>query len=134
MSTNATAVFDWMGSGRSAAPWVPVSLTGPGGETADVMMLVDTGADISILPKDLAAPLGIDATRLVRSSAVGVGGSTSLWRARAAHLRGRIALFEISFDEIDFSVSALPPILGRDALFGPLEVRLYRGTTELRRR
>lgn len=78
-----------------------------------VWMIVDTGADHSILPKHLSEKLRISLERdCVKDVTIGVGGTKSIYfakqkiKAQVGHLKRIVPIAFIDSDEI-------PPLLGR---------------------
>lgn len=71
------------------APVALVSLRNPesGAARDDVMMLLDTGADVTLLPQGVAAALGIPALAGQRFELVGFEGSASLAGCVRAEMR-----------------------------------------------
>jgi len=58
-------------------PVVPVSLAGPGGETAPRVGLVDTGAENVLAAAWLADLAGLDLSRNTDTALIGIGGQTA---------------------------------------------------------
>ena len=94
-------------------------------------MLLDTGADTSVLPLELARLLGLIPEDLRRTKTAGIGGAAVAWRRAKAGIVGRIGIYPIPFPNVQFIANAVP-ILGRDAIFGPLELRINRAEIEFR--
>jgi hypothetical protein len=124
--------FEWVieKNGRRY-PFVPVFLEREDHEPPQIGMLLDTGADTTVLPLAMAPMLGIDARDLRQGSVSGFGGKAISWRATNPGVTGRIGVYEINFKEIQFIAHAIP-VLGCDALFGPFEIRINREEIEFR--
>ena len=58
-------------------PVLPVTLLGPGGESPPLMALVDSGADSSLFPVQIAPPIGIDVTRCEQAKGMTAGGAAN---------------------------------------------------------
>jgi len=56
--------FPTMSRGALARPILPLLVEGAGGQRLIVDALVDTGADLTLFPFDVAVALGLDLTRL----------------------------------------------------------------------
>lgn len=96
------------------------------------LMLVDTGADVSLLPMTFARALGVREEELRRTAMAGIGGGTTAYRlVHAPAIVARIGVHEVELSEVQF-VPHAPLILGRDALFGNLELRMTRERIALR--
>ena len=116
-------ILEWAREGRRAEPIVRVEL-----ERAEVRlpasgMLIDTGADVSVLPFSWAPLLGLEPKRLRRSSMGGIGGGVTAWVSVGAGIVANLGIHRIDLPRVDF-IAGAPAILGRDALFGSLELRM----------
>jgi hypothetical protein len=58
-------------------PVLPVVLVGPAGESPPLMALVDSGADSSLFPIQIAPLIGIDVTRCEQATGMTAGGPSS---------------------------------------------------------
>ncbi len=109
-------------------PVVRVRLSGPSGHST-VPMVIDSGADLSVIRPRLAERLGLDLGPL--EGVDGVSGSTPAYRSRVAA--------EVLFDETAIMVLELPVLvpvnrdfppvnlLGREEFFNSCEVRFRLG-------
>lgn len=68
-------------------PVVPVSITGPGGETAPRVGLVDTGAENVLAAEWLADLAGVDLSQNVDTAAIAIGGHSAEVRFADVELR-----------------------------------------------
>lgn len=94
-----------------------------------IEMLIDTGADYSLLPKFLAPILGISLSRDCKSiSTQGVGGSSKVYLLKKkikTKLDGLSREAPIGFLEND----SVPPLLGRQGFFETFRVVFEKFTT-----
>ncbi len=93
-----------------------------------ITMVVDTGADYTILPRNEAINLGIDLLKdCVRFQTYGVGGKETVYLRRSWKVKlGNIELsVPIGFLDTD----DIPPLLGRQDFLEKLDIRLFRHTT-----
>jgi len=97
-------------------PSIPISLNGK--VKFDTIALLDSGADISCMPKDLAEVLGLDLNK-EKSHAYGIGGMVDSVETKVSitvqkgHERYTLDIpFKVIFSNYDF-----PLILGRDGFF-----------------
>jgi len=96
-------------------------------------MLVDTGADVTVLDAEILPHLKIDHSELEPARIRGVGGRAVAAAARGLGIFLSIGSFQLELPLVHFVPHALP-LLGRDVLFGPFELRMDRFEIELRRR
>jgi hypothetical protein len=97
-------------------PSIPILLSGK--ENFETIALVDSGADISAIPRDLAEILGLDLTK-EKSSAYGIGGKVNSVETTVnitierghEHYAFRIPV-KVILDDFDF-----PMLLGREGFF-----------------
>lgn len=85
-------------------------LTGPGGQSEEVEFLVDTGATLLVVPRDLAERLELTPTRSQR--VVIAGGQRDLWPVAEV----RLALDGSETTTPCFIAPGGPPLLGGVAL------------------
>lgn len=79
----------------------------------DTWMVVDTGADFSILPRYLADDLNISLERdCVKDITVGVGGFQAIYLCRMK-IKARIGKFERDIPLAFFDSNEVPALLGR---------------------
>jgi len=117
---------------RLRRPLVPAILTGPAASTP-VPMLVDSGADVSMISLGLAKHLGLDLSR--RDSAAGISGGMPVFRSKVGveivHAGGTLPRLDVPVWVP--TRRGLPPelVLGRGVFFEAYDVtfRLGRGRT-----
>lgn len=103
-------------------PSVPISLIGQN-ESLDTIALIDSGADVSVIPREMGELLGLDLTGEFQY-AFGVGGKV---RTVERRIRLRISkdhesyTFEMPIKIIIDSYD-MPPLLGRKGFFEHFEV------------
>lgn len=124
-------LFDWQRAFGRAIPLVPADIERGRHRLQDTMVLIDSGADVSVMPLELARRLGIELRSLRRAATAGIGGGATSWIAEGAGIVARIGIYRIALPRVDF-IEHAPAILGRDALFGPMELRMNRDEIELR--
>ena len=86
-----------------------------------VQMIVDTGADYSVLPRAFALPLGIDLRRDCRAhETIGIGGSEKifLYRGQPVRMGKYVRTIPIGFLNRDTG----PALLGRHEFFETFKV------------
>ena len=104
------------------SPSIPVTIIGPK-ESLELIALVDSGADISVIPKEVAEVLGLDLSGEIQP-ALGVGGSIKTVPSHVSlvvergHERYRLNIpIKVALDQQD-----IPPILGRTGFFEEFEI------------
>ncbi len=125
-------IIKWVEEHGTRRPYVRVVLRYRKAEQGAVM-LIDTGADSSILPNRYIDLLGISRDDLRSRSAAGLSGKTGILVGKkrirlSAELEN---YFSIQMPVEFASNDQIPPILGRDALFGDFELRMNRREIEL---
>lgn len=95
----------------------------------DTDFVVDTGADITTLPKYLASELGIDLSKLERGSSQGIGeGRIQTWETKIKIIIGNVDLkIRCSF----VSSNKIPPLLGKIDVFNKFNLFFDNGNEEL---
>jgi hypothetical protein len=88
-----------------------------------VSVLIDTGADVSVLPRTWIPMLGLLEKDLRTAATTGIGGVIRALSAVDAGIVAAFGIWRIALPRVDFIANA-PLILGRDALFGSLELRM----------
>jgi len=103
-------------------PSIPITFIGPS-ESIDAIALIDSGADISLIPKEMAEVLGLDTAGEFKW-AYGVGGKV---RTVERHLRLKIGRDHETYT-LDLPVKViidgydLSPLLGRKGFFEHFEI------------
>jgi hypothetical protein len=102
------------GPDRRLRPYLFFELQAVDGSWRRAQGLIDTGADVSVLPLARALQLGVEAASLAPERGQQVAGSIVIWRGRTP-LRARIVGLEANeFDLRPAFVQALQtPLLGR---------------------
>jgi predicted aspartyl protease len=104
-------------------PTIPVTLMGPD-DSIDIVAILDSGADISVLPLEVGEQLGLDLTKN-RSPCGGIGGEVD---TAEDHVRIRPAqghenyTFDIPVKVVLDSSSSIPVLLGREGFFEKFEI------------
>lgn len=134
-----TVKFPWINirAGILAKPRPAIRCAFRNGSTHlpnEVLAILDTGADSTVLPKRLASLLGYSDAHLDEITAMVVGATITAWKVK--DVRG--AAVEIGGVWLDLSclmfVEGTPPLLGRDVVFANFDLLMCHGETELRRR
>jgi Aspartyl protease len=98
---------------------------------ADTLILLDTGADLTTLPRQFAALLGFSDADLDSVSASGLGGKATVWKPKAGPpVEIRIGDQWYPLPGVAFA-DRTPPLLGRDLVFRYFKLRMQTGETEL---
>jgi predicted aspartyl protease len=129
-----TTRFAYAASLDPPAPVIPVRISGPLGEDAVMLpMLVDTGADCTLVPAPIIRQLGLPQIDVIGVTGVGGGKRRATVHAAAVELGG----FRVVARVVAFADEA---ILGRDVLNqaivtldGPGRVISVSGRSRLRR-
>jgi len=97
-------------------PVVPVRFVNTGGDKRrlDLVMLVDSGADTSCLPTDIAQRLGIDVASLEMRTTRGVSGTASTYRYEGLLL---VLVSKIVRCPVHFIPGLTAFLLGREVVF-----------------
>src|SRR5262245_45329618 len=103
--------FPTMSRGALARPILPLIVEGAGGQRLIVDALIDTGADLTLFPIDVAVALGIDLTGLPQipvGSALGQQLSYARSRFGTSIATGRVSLARdrrhpVAVDDIRYS-------------------------------
>ena len=99
-------------------PMIPVSITGPD-DSLDTEALIDSGADMSVLPLEMAEQLGLNLSRNINPCR-GIGGETNSAedsvRIRLTDGRETHA-FEMPVKVLLDARWDIPPLLGRQGFF-----------------
>lgn len=100
--------------GQIYRPITKVSLKSPKGEIwTDTWMVVDTGADFTILPKYLSDDLGISLKHdCIKDVTAGVGGEQIIYLCKSK-IKARIRTLERKVPLAFLDSNEVPPLLGR---------------------
>lgn len=101
---------------------------------ADMFVLLDTGADSTILPFSLASMLGFSTADLEGVETNAVGGKVRNWRPRGEpKVEIQISGTWYMLPGVLFAENT-PALLGRDIIFREFKLRMEDGETDLRPR
>lgn len=127
-----SVIIKWVEEHGIRRPYVRVVLRYRKAEQGAVM-LIDTGADSCILPNRYIDLLGIRRDDLRSTSAAGLSGKTGiLVGKKRIRLTAELENYFSIQMPVEFAANdQIPPILGRDALFGDFELRMSRREIEL---
>ncbi len=104
-------------------PYIPLTIKGRN-ESIDMMFLLDSGADYTVIPVELAELIGVDLSGS-REQTSGVGGtiytkkSSMMVGIRNAHERYNI---KVPIHVILKRDSKVPPLLGREKFFDEFQI------------
>lgn len=94
----------------------------------EIIMLVDTGADYSLLPKFYAEDLGIDLEKECQSySTFGVGGSEIVYALK--NIRVKLGTWQFDVPVGFLERDNIPPLLGRQDFLEDFKVVFFEHTT-----
>ena len=99
-------------------PMIPVNIIGPD-DSLDIEALIDSGADMSVLPLEMAEQLGLDLARNINPCR-GIGGETNIAedKVRVRLTDGReVHDFEMPVKILLDARWDIPPLLGRQGFF-----------------
>ncbi|KKR87358.1 hypothetical protein A2875_02745 [Candidatus Gottesmanbacteria bacterium RIFCSPHIGHO2_01_FULL_46_14] len=100
-------------------------------EWLDIGMIVDSGADYTMLPRTYIAELGIDGKHETRElSTRGVGGSSRVYLLRRKH-RIKLGRWERQIPLGFIDAIDIPPLLGRQDFMETFRFTLHNHTTEI---
>jgi hypothetical protein len=95
-------------------------------------LLVDTGADGTLLSLGLAKPLGFEAADLVEEECSTANGLTTLYKPKLADLiEIQIGSSWFALPSLKFGARAPVSLLGRDLIFAHFELRMTSAEFEL---
>ena len=98
----------------------------------DVLAILDTGADNTVLPKQFAEPLGYTAAHLEEIKTNAVGGQVTTWRLKdVTGAAVNIGGYWLDVPCLTFAENT-PALLGRDVVFANFDLRMTDGETELK--
>jgi len=107
-------------------PAVPVTLIGPSGAFLKVIALVDSGADYSVISKEVSDLLDFDLTEGKVATTYGIGGTMKTLQKQIMMKFGRnheiyslSVPVKILLDSVDFEI---PPLIGRAGFFEQFEI------------
>jgi predicted aspartyl protease len=104
-------------------PTIPVTFIGPS-DSIDIVAILDSGADISVLPLEVGEQLGLDLTKN-RSPCGGIGGEVE---TAEDHVRVKIVqghenyTFDIPVKVVLDPKSSIPVLIGREGFFEEFEI------------
>lgn len=101
-------------------PYATVSIKAKNTDWILVQMLVDSGADYTLLPRKYAELLGIDFSKCAPKTTLGVGGSETVYFYKSIMVRLGIWQKEIPVGFL--ARNDIPPLLGRLEFMEVLEV------------
>ena len=112
--------------GLGKVPAVPVTLIGPSGKFLKVIALVDSGADYSVVSREVGDLLGFDLTEGKVATTYGIGGTMKTLHKQIIMKFGRNhelyswgVPVKILLDSVDFEI---PPLIGRSGFFEQFEI------------
>ncbi|MBU0684872.1 MAG: retropepsin-like aspartic protease [Thermoplasmatota archaeon] len=104
-------------------PTIPVTFIGPS-DTVEIMAILDSGADISVLPLEVGQLLGLDLTK-DKGPCGGIGGEVE---TAEDHVRVRVFQghenysFDIPVKVVLDPESNIPVLIGREGFFEEFEI------------
>jgi predicted aspartyl protease len=108
---------------------VEVSLWSPRDEVWErVKMVVDTGADYTLLPRYMALLLGVDLQRAKRITSQGTAGEHEVFFVHG--IRGRVGSMQREFPVGFLDSNLVPPLMGRHKFLETFRVELE-GTEQI---
>jgi hypothetical protein len=113
-------------------PLMPVTLKHSTSDSLDTLMLIDSGADLSMIPKSMAQSIGIDLSSCPTGVTGGVGGATDVVMSEATLSFGqRKEVHEVDIPvQIPTKTDIPSPLLGREPFFRFFDVSFRMGFCE----
>lgn len=97
----------------------------------DIGMIIDSGADYTLLPKSYVSELGVDLKRGTRELLTrGIGGSSRVYLLRTKY-RVRLGAWERVIPLGFLDTNDIPPLLGRQDFMETLRFTFHNHTTEI---
>lgn len=94
----------------------------------EVIMLMDTGADYTLLPKFYADDLGINLEKDCKPySTFGIGGSENVYILK--NIKAKLGQWQLKLPVGFLERDNIPPLLGRQGFLEKFRVILHRNTT-----
>jgi len=106
------------------APYIPVWIRTKTGKLIDIAALIDSGADTTVIPKDLALLLGLKESR-VESETGGIGGKVKVRESKLAfRIKGKRESYSLDVPVLVLQDNSIdvPLILGRHGFFEHFEI------------
>jgi len=105
------------------SPLIPVTLTGRSSIKLDVIALIDSGADLSVIPKELQIFLNLD-LRGKESNSKGIGGEV---KVKNTKMNVNINKGHENYDfivpvQVVLNDSTVPVLLGREGFFNQFKI------------
>ena len=99
-------------------PYIPINVKGGGASWIETMALVDSGADVSVIPKDFAELLGLDISGK-REKSNGLGGEVEIVNSSMqVNVKYKHENYTFSIPvQVIMEETKVPVILGRDGFF-----------------
>lgn len=113
-------------------PMMPVTFWHSTGERIDTLILIDSGADLSMIPKRIAQSLGIDFESCPKGVTGGVGGKTNVVMSAISIRFGHgKETYELEIPvQIPIKKEIPYPLLGREPFFRFFDVSFRMGFCE----
>lgn len=108
------------------SPTIPVTLCGPAATKVDVAALIDSGADLSVIPQDIAELLNLDLSGETLVSK-GIGGAVDV-KMTTMKVQVNNGIRTVPFFEVPVQVilgdkgKNIPPIMGREGFFNKFKI------------
>ena len=109
--------------GSVKAPHIPVNLISKSLMSIEFIALLDSGADVSIIPKDVAELLGIDLTK-ERDISRGIGGEIEVINTKInINIRKGHESYDLTIPvQVALNGNTIPVILGRAGFFDKFKI------------
>lgn len=99
--------------GGPRRPYLWLDLRGPNGQSGPVFGLVDTGADVSVLPSGYASLMGYGPSDLDTEQIHGVGGDVDAFRPKVPATANVLGIENYTFDMSPMFLSGSDVLWGR---------------------
>ena len=104
-------------------PTIPIELSGKASISLDVMALLDSGADLSVIPEGIAKVLNLDLSGKIEK-ANGIGGSVNVINTKmTARVKQKRESYQFIIPvQVILGKDKIPPLLGRKGFFDKFEI------------
>lgn len=104
-------------------PVIKLTFKGSNQTILDVIALLDSGADVSVIPKGLAEVLGLDFRE--KRTSKGIGGEIDVWNSSVnISMKGEHEPYKFLLPIQIANNDDIPPIIGREGFFNKFKIMI----------